>query len=270
MNEIVTHHDTGQSPFDAIRRTDERGEYWMARDLMPIMTYPAWREFAPVIERAMASAAAQGLNPDDLFGVITEKSGGRPREDVRLARFAAYLVAMNGDPRKEAVANAQAYFAVKTREAETAVKEITGPELMARALLEAAETIKAADRARDLAIKEREAARSYARELEPKADSYDQFMSGDGTYSIGTVAKMLGLSQNKLFDLLRNAGILIAKGPMRNTPYQQYMHHFAVRAFEFERSDGTRGTSYTSRVQPGGIPFVSRKLGIAITEGAQR
>lgn len=271
MDEIVNQQDTGASPFDAIKRVrDDGSEFWSARDLMPMMSYPAWREFAQVIERAMASAGAQGLHPEDLFRTTTEKTAGRPQQDVELARFAAYLVAMNGDPRKEAVANAQAYFAIKTREAETAIKEITGPELMARALLEAAETIKASDRARDLAIKEREAARSYARELEPKADSFDQFMSADGTYSVGTVAKMLGLSQNKMFDLLRNAHILIAKGPMHNTPYQQYMHHFSVKAFDFERSDGTRGTRYTTRVQPSGISFVSRKLGIAVREGAQR
>lgn len=111
-----------------------------------------------------------------------------------------------------------------------------------------------------------EAAQAYAKELEPKADSYDQFLSADGTYSIGSVAKMLGQSQNKLFDLLRNSGILIAKGAMRNTPYQQYMHHFRVVAFDFERSDQTRGTSYTTRVQPSGVQFISRKLGIALVE----
>ncbi|MDO5730777.1 MAG: phage antirepressor KilAC domain-containing protein [Corynebacterium sphenisci] len=94
----------------------------------------------------------------------------------------------------------------------------------------------------------------------PKADAYDTFISADGTYSIGNVAKMLGLSQNKLFDELRNAGILIAKGAMRNTPYQRYMHHFTVRAYEYGRHDGTRGSSYTTRVQPSGIDFIRRKL----------
>lgn len=76
------------------------------------------------------------------------------------------------------------------------------------------------------------------------------------------IAEMLGWSQNKLFADLRNAEVLIAKGPMRNTPYQKYMHHFAVKAYEFERSDGTHGTSYTTRVQPSGVAFVARKLGL--------
>jgi len=96
----------------------------------------------------------------------------------------------------------------------------------------------------------------------PKVDAYNLFMDGDGTYSVGAVAKMVGRSQNKLFADLRNAGIFIAKGAQKNTPYQKYMHHFAVKAYEFERSDGTHGTSYTTRVQPSGVAFVARKLGL--------
>lgn len=109
---------------------------------------------------------------------------------------------------------------------------------------------------------EREAMAAYARELEPKAANYDRFLSGDGTYSIGAVAKILGRSQNKLFAELRNAGVLIAKGAMRNTPYQKYMHHFTVRAYDYTRSDGTAGTSYTTKVQPSGLAFIQAKLGI--------
>ena len=77
------------SPFDAIRRTREDGaEYWSARDLMPLLGYPEWREFRPAVERAWKSAEAQGHAPEDLFGVITEKGLGRPREDVHRGRQA--------------------------------------------------------------------------------------------------------------------------------------------------------------------------------------
>ena len=94
----------------------------------------------------------------------------------------------------------------------------------------------------------------------PKAEAYDTFIGADGTYSVGNVAKMLGTSQNKLFTELRNHGVLIAKGAMRNTPYQQYMHHFAVKAYSYTRSDGNEGTSYTTRVQPSGVDFIRKKL----------
>lgn len=98
----------------------------------------------------------------------------------------------------------------------------------------------------------------------PKVEAYEAFIDADGTYAVGAVAKMIGLSQNKLFDLLRNNGVLIAKGAMRNTPYQQYMHHFSVKAHDFERSNGERSTSYTTRVQPSGVDFIRRKLGTVV------
>ena len=112
------------------------------------------------------------------------------------------------------------------------------------------------------AAKRAEQAEAELESARPKAEAYDAFIDADGTYSIGAVAKMVGLSQNKLFDRLRNDGVLIAKGAMRNTPYQQYMHHFSVKAYDYERSNGDRGTSYTTRVQPSGVDFIRRKLGL--------
>lgn len=99
-------------------------------------------------------------------------------------------------------------------------------------------------------------------ELAPKAEAYDDFLDATGKYNVGAVAKMLGSSQNKLFRELRNAGVLIGKGAMRNTPYQKYMHHFEVLPHNYEKSDGTQGTSYTTYVQPSGIAFIQRKLGL--------
>lgn len=90
----------------------------------------------------------------------------------------------------------------------------------------------------------------------------DQFTDSGKKYSVGAVAKMLGSSQNKLFRDLRNCGVFIAKGSMRNTPYQQYMRHFEVRAHEYERSNGEPGCSYTTYVQPSGIDFIRCKLSL--------
>ncbi len=129
---------------------------------------------------------------------------------------------------------------------------LTDPDTIIRL----AQDLKQAQQARD-------AMESYAKTLEPKADAYTAFMDADGTLSVGSVAKMLGLSQNKLFALLRNHEIFISKGHMRNTPYQKYMHHFTVSAYSYERKDGTAGASYTTRVQPSGVEFIRRKLSIA-------
>lgn len=248
MSEVIV---PNASPFDAIRKVGDLGhESWSARELMPLLGYGAdWRNFESAIERARVAAENQGYAFDDLFVGVTEKSGGRPRFDYRMSRFACYLVAMNGDPRKIEVAAAQAYFAIRTREAEVTAPALTEEQIVHQAL--------------QITVRKVKELESAVAEMAPKVDAYDRFIDTDGTYSVGSTAKMLGRSQNKLFTELRNSGILITKGAMRNTPYQRYMHHFAVKAFDFERSDGSHGTSYSTRVQPSGVAFIARKLGLA-------
>ncbi|WP_051299309.1 BRO family protein [Arthrobacter castelli] len=120
-----TDHEPG-SPFDAIRNIRNDGsEYWSARDLMPLLGYDSWRRFTDVIDRAQAAARNQGFTAGNLFLDTAVKNSdqhgtnrGRPANNVELTRFAAYLVAMNGDPRKSQIAAAQAYFAIRTRQAE--------------------------------------------------------------------------------------------------------------------------------------------------------
>lgn len=113
----------GESPFDAIRRTREDGsEYWSARDLMLLMGYARWESFLVPIERAMRTAKNTNVDVASNFRESPKISATRPGLDYELSRFAAYLVAMNGDPNKPEVAEAQAYFAIKTNEAETALQ----------------------------------------------------------------------------------------------------------------------------------------------------
>lgn len=111
------------SPFDALRREDERGEFWSARDLMTPLGYEQWRRFSETIGRAQAAAANTGIDVSTAFVQVAQVAnvgnlGIQEGQDFRLTRYAAYLVAMNGDPRKPEIAAAQTYFAVKTREAE--------------------------------------------------------------------------------------------------------------------------------------------------------
>ncbi|NVC23368.1 phage antirepressor Ant [Kocuria salina] len=195
MTDLTLFEGQQVSPFDSIRQVDEHGaEYWSARDMMPLQGYGAdWRNFVASIDRAKATAVNQGMDPAELFVAVTEKSGGRPREDYRLSRYAAYLVAMNGDPRKPEVAAAQSYFAIRTREAESAPsRELTGPELMARALIEADSTIKAQQ--------------AQLEEAKPKAEAWDSFLSSTGDVSVNEAAK----------EISRNTSRIIGEKRLRN------------------------------------------------------
>lgn len=134
MSEI-DHISGDQSPFDTIRRvTPEGREWWSARELMPLLGYDSWRRFADAINRAKIAAHNSGRDVTSLFAGAVKKSEGRDAEDYHLARFACYLIAMSGDPRKSEVAAALAYFAIRTREAETrpAIPDITTPEGIAQ------------------------------------------------------------------------------------------------------------------------------------------
>lgn len=97
----------------------------------------------------------------------------------------------------------------------------------------------------------------------PKAEAFDTFMDSDGCYSIGTVAKMLGLGQRRLFDELHARHVLIASGHLRNTPYSHLMHHFRVSAYTYDNTKtGLTGTSYTTKVRPSGVDYIRKKLGL--------
>lgn len=96
--------------------------------------------------------------------------------------------------------------------------------------------------------------------LEPKAEAHDAFMSADGCYLIGNVAKMLGLGQNQLFARLRDEHILIKGGRRHNTPYQQYAHHFKVTATSYSDSEGVEHTASTTYVKPSGVDFIRKVL----------
>ena len=117
-----------KSAFDAIERqvADDKGdniEVWYARELQQILGYARWENFVVAIGRAMQSCKSQEINIDDHFREVTKMvslgSGSeRPIQDIMLTRYACYLIAQNGDPKKEEVAFAQSYFAVQTRRAE--------------------------------------------------------------------------------------------------------------------------------------------------------
>jgi len=119
--------DNNQSPFDSIRRYRADGsEFWSARELMKLLGYKTWQKFSDSIDRAIASCENSTGSKDSHFtdvGKVVKRTqgGGSTQQDYQLSRFACYLIAMNGDPRKSEIASAQSYFATKTREAEVIV-----------------------------------------------------------------------------------------------------------------------------------------------------
>ena len=112
------------SPFESIKQIDNDGnEYWFARDLQEVLEYSEWRNFSKIIEKAKNACETSGHRVQSEF-VDTNKlvdvgaNLQRSIQDIVLSRYACYLIAMNGDPRKEVIALAQTYFAVKTHEQE--------------------------------------------------------------------------------------------------------------------------------------------------------
>jgi DNA-damage-inducible protein D len=114
------HHET----FEGIRQVDFDGnEYWLARQLAKVLDYSQYRHFLPVVERAMDACRNSGQTiSDHVEGVLTmvEIGSGAKRqlEDLRLSRYACYLIVQNADPAKPVIANGQTYFAIQTRRQE--------------------------------------------------------------------------------------------------------------------------------------------------------
>ena len=128
-----------KSVFDSIVHEikDDEGnamEVWYARELQSVLGYARWENFVVAIGRAMESCKSLNVSIDDHFRELTKmistaKSAHRPVQDFMLTRYACYLIAQNGDPKKEEIAFAQSYFAVQTRNAEIIEERI---KLMAR------------------------------------------------------------------------------------------------------------------------------------------
>ena len=142
---------TYKSAFDAIMHeiiADDGSvmEVWYARELQTVSGYSRWENFATAINRAKESCKTQNISEDDHFRDVTKMvalgSGSeREIEDILLTRYACYLIAQNGDPKKEEIAFAQSYFAVQTRRA-----ELIAERLMLQQRLEKREELRASEK----------------------------------------------------------------------------------------------------------------------------
>ena len=134
--------------FDSIINTEEKEniEFWYARDLQEQLGYTQWRNFLEVIKNAMISCESAGISVDDHFAEVSKmikvaKGAKRKVQDYMLTRYACYLIAQNGDSKKQEIAFAQTYFAVQTRKQEIIEDRI---KLMNR--LEAREKLKESEK----------------------------------------------------------------------------------------------------------------------------
>jgi DNA-damage-inducible protein D len=106
--------------FEETTHIEQGVEYWMARDIQELLEYNEWRNFLNVIEKAKIACQNSGQSASNHFGDVNKMvklGSGSEREvaDIMLSRYACYLIAQNGDPRKESIAFAQSYFALQTR-----------------------------------------------------------------------------------------------------------------------------------------------------------
>ena len=248
------------SPFDAIRRTRPDGStYWSARDLMEAMKYDQWRNFETAIMKARVAAANQGHEAEHHIAgaskMVSVGSGAtRAVDDWHLTRFGAYLVMMNGDPRKPEIAAAQAYFAVKTHEAEVRQQHAL-PTTFAEALR--------------LAAEQAEAIEAQAAKIEADAPLVAQAQTlrlADGLRTIPDLANDLQLHaatnfpgvkvyHQRVFDLAGRLHMIVRGDTVRaNQPTAQAIKAGWVRPKEtlYEDSKGHTHVKIGTRLTPRG------------------
>ena len=169
MNKIEEYNE---KLFENIKHIDEYGnEFWNARELMPLLEYKKWERFSNVIDNAKTACEKSGYNIDEHFpevGKLSKRNNGAVVQikDYKLSRYACYLIAQNGDPRKETIALAQTYFAIQTRRQEISEKE-------------------------------------YNSLTEDEKRFYQRNLTKKGNYSLNQTAKNAGV---KNFDRFHNAG----------------------------------------------------------------
>jgi phage antirepressor YoqD-like protein len=249
----ITKYGEGGSPFDKIRCTDTDGkEYWRARDLMNPLGYDSWRRFEDAIDRAKAACSNSGQDVESNFAGAVKISATNRAADFHLSRYACYLVAMNGDPRKAEIAAAQCYFVTRTREAELATEARALPQDYKSALRELLDEVERAERLQE-----------KVKALEPKAKFYDSVSVAINSQTVMEVAKLFGWGQNRFFNWLRSNGYLMTLGTNKNLPYQKHVEAglFTLVEKSYKHAKSGEDVLYSRTLITGkGICYFHKKL----------
>ena len=126
MTDLIEKH---QVTFEGIKHIDEEGrEFWLARELYPLLEYKRWDAFKKVVERATEACVKSNIDKENHFRRLTKMvplgyGSERSIEDIALSRYACYLIVQNGDPSKPVIAAGQTYFAIQTRRQELSDEE---------------------------------------------------------------------------------------------------------------------------------------------------
>ena len=169
MNELKEYTE---KLFEDIKHIDEHGnEYWLARELMPVLEYSKWERFSNAIDNSKIACENSGYNVEEHFpevGKLSKRNNGAvvKIKDYKLSRYACYLIVQSGDSRKEAIALGQTYFAIQTRKQELIEKE-------------------------------------YGELTEDEKRFYQRNLTKKGNYSLNIAAKNAGV---KNFDKFHNSG----------------------------------------------------------------
>lgn len=193
---------TYKSAFDAIMHeiTADDGsqlEVWYARELQQVCGYARWENFQVAINRAMDACNSQNISTDDHFRDVTKtipmpKGAQKEIKDILLTRYACYLIAQNGDPKKEEIAFAQSYFAVQTRRA-----ELIAERLKLQQRIEKREELRASEKRLSQNIYERGVDDKGFARIRSKGDA-----ALFGGYNTEQMKKKLGVKSGPLADHL--------------------------------------------------------------------
>ncbi|MFI7448106.1 phage antirepressor KilAC domain-containing protein [Nonomuraea sp. NPDC049714] len=280
------------SPLDEIRHMDEDGEHWFARDLMPELDYGTdWRKFSDAIQRAMEACQKSGFEVAYHFvardRMVPIGSGAfRAVADYRLTRYASFLVAQNGNPKRPAIARAQTYFAVQTykqeiaeKQAATSATDLAVPDTTTpEGVLVVLDMLRDQVMARMQAERQVEQRDEKIKELTPGHELAETFAAANGTMTVRTFARNvqqwahprgIKVLQEHVFAYLGMIGMVIRagtseKGQATATALKAGWCENATTDYETH----TRGTLLTTyaRLTPKGVRHAWKRIHSTIGE----